>query len=193
MTVFLAAITLANVEKIALFIVMISVLIVLHEYGHFIIARLNKVRVLEFAVGMGPLIAAWKSPRSGTQYSLRAFPIGGYCAMHGEDNKTSEADQQREFRQTVTIDGREYDADNFQAKNPWRRLAIVLAGPVANFILAWVILVVSAVAFGVDANTPRPVIESVIPGSPAQRAGLRTNDLIVAVNGRAVGGQELVT
>lgn len=192
MTVLLAAVTLANVEKIALFIVMLSVLIVLHEYGHFLIARLNKVRVLEFAVGMGPLIAGFKSKRSGTQYSLRAFPIGGYCAMHGEDNKTSEADQQREFRQTVIVNGREYDDDNFQAKNAWQRLAIVLAGPVANFVLAFVILVVSAAAFGVDANTPRPVIESVIPGSPAERAGLRTNDLIVAVNGRAVGGEDLV-
>ncbi|HKU68686.1 MAG TPA: M50 family metallopeptidase [Candidatus Baltobacteraceae bacterium] len=193
MTVLLAAATFVNIEKIALFVVMLSVLIVLHEYGHFIIARLNKVRVLEFAVGMGPLIARWTSKRSGTQYSLRALPIGGYCAMHGEDNRTSEADQQREFRQTVTVNGREYDHDNFQAKNAWQRLAIVLAGPVANFILAFVILVVSAVAFGVSSDQPRPVIQVVTQSSPAQRAGLRVNDEILAINGRAVkGGQDLV-
>lgn len=193
MTVLLAAVTLANIEKIALFIVMLSVLIVLHEYGHFIIARLNRVRVLEFSVGMGPLIASWTSKRSGTQYSLRALPIGGYCAMHGEDNKTSEADQQREFRQTVVVNGREYDHDNFQAKTPWRRLAIVLAGPIANFILAFAILVVSAVAFGVSSNQPRPVIQVVTQNSPAQRAGLRVNDQILAIDGRAVkGGQDLV-
>ena len=193
MTVLLAAVTLANIEKIALFIVMLSVLIVLHEYGHFIIARLNKVRVLEFSVGMGPLIASWTSKRSGTQYSLRALPIGGYCAMHGEDNKTSEADQQREFRQTVVVNGREYDHDNFQAKTPWRRLAIVLAGPIANFILAFAILVVSAVAFGVSSNQPRPVIQVVTQNSPAQRAGLRVNDQILAIDGRTVkGGQDLV-
>jgi regulator of sigma E protease len=193
--ILLAAVTLVSIEKIVLFIVMLSVLIVLHEYGHFLIARSNKVRVLEFSVGMGPLIAAWRSPRSGTQYSLRALPIGGYCAMHGEDNRTSEADQQRQFRaqQTVVINGREYDDDNFQAKGPWRRLAIVLAGPVANFILAFVILVVSAVAFGVSSDKPQPVIQVLQPGSPAQRAGLRINDRIVAINGSAVGaGQALV-
>jgi len=195
MTILLAAVTLANTEKVLLFLVMLSVLIVLHEYGHFIIARLNNVRVLEFSVGMGPLIAAWKSPRSGTQYSLRALPIGGYCAMHGEDNKTSEADQQREFREqlTVVVNGREYDHDNFQAKNAWRRLAIVLAGPIANFILAFAILVISAVAFGVSSNQPRPVIQVITQGSPAQKAGLRVNDEIVAINGRTVrGGQDLV-
>ena len=193
MTILLGAVTLVNIEKIALFIVMLSVLIVLHEYGHFIIARLNKVRVLEFAVGMGPLIAGFKSKRSGTQYSLRAFPIGGYCAMHGEDNKTSEGEQQREFRQTVIVNGREYDHDNFQAKNAWQRLAIVLAGPIANFILAFVILVVGAVAFGVDANSPQPVIEMVQPGSPAAHAGLKVNDRIVAIDGHGVrGGQDLV-
>lgn len=196
MTILLAAVTLVNIEKIALFVVMLSVLIVLHEYGHFLVARLNKVRVLEFAVGMGPLIAGWKSPRSGTQYSLRAFPIGGYCAMHGEDNKTSEADQQREFRerQVVVVNGREYDDDNFQAKGPWSRLAIVLAGPIANFILAFVILLISAVAFGVSSDHPQAVIQMVQPGSPAAHAGLRVNDRIVAIDGRAVGGgQDLVT
>jgi regulator of sigma E protease len=194
MTVLLAAVTLVNIEKILLFLVMLSVLIVLHEYGHFLLARSNKVRVLEFSVGMGPLIAAWKSKRSATQYSLRALPIGGYCAMHGEDNRTSEADQQREFRETVVVNGREYDHDNFQAKNAWRRLAIVLAGPIANFILAFAILVVSAIAFGVSSNKPQPVIQVIQQGSPAARAGLRVNDRIVAIDGRAVsGGQDLVT
>lgn len=183
-----------NAEKIGLFVVMLSVLIVLHEYGHFLIARLNNVRVLEFSVGMGPLIAAWKSPRSATQYSLRALPIGGYCAMHGEDNRTSEADQQRQFRrQIVVVNGREYDDDNFQAKNPWRRLAIVLAGPIANFILAFAILLASTIAFGVSSDRPQPVIQVVQPGSPAQRAGLRVNDRIIAINGRLVrGGGDLV-
>jgi len=190
----LAAATVVNAEKIGLFVVMLSVLIVLHEYGHFLIARLNNVRVLEFSVGMGPLIAAWKSPRSATQYSLRALPIGGYCAMHGEDNRTSEADQQRQFRrQIVVVNGREYDDDNFQAKNPWRRLAIVLAGPIANFILAFAILLASTIAFGVSSDRPQPVIQVVQPGSPAQRAGLRVNDRIIAINGRLVrGGGDLV-
>ncbi len=90
--------TLVGIEKIVTFLLMLSVLVVLHELGHFVLARRNGVRVNEFAIGMGPKLFGWKSPRSGTLYSLRALPIGGYCAMQGEDGKTSEAEQQREFR-----------------------------------------------------------------------------------------------
>ena len=171
--------------KILLFLGVISVLVVLHEYGHFLIARWSKVRVLEFSVGMGPLIACWRSRRSGTQYSLRALPIGGYCAMHGEDNKTSQAQAQREFQQTVIVNGREYDTDNFQAKNPWQRLAIVLAGPVANFILTFAILLAGALAFGVQGDKPQPLIGYIEPNSPAARAGLQIDDRILAIDGRA--------
>ncbi|HEV3154486.1 MAG TPA: M50 family metallopeptidase [Candidatus Baltobacteraceae bacterium] len=192
MTVLFAAVAFANIWKIALFLLMLSVLVVLHEYGHFLLARLNKVRVLEFAVGMGPLIYGWRSKRSGTLYSLRALPIGGYCAMHGEDNKTSQAEQQREFR-TVTVNGREYDHDNFQAKTAWQRLAIVLAGPVANFILAFVILLISALAFGVKSDKPQAFVGYVEPNSPAARAGLKLDDKLIAIDGKAVaGGTQLV-
>ncbi len=188
MTLVLAAITLANVYKIVLFLIVLSILVVLHEYGHYVFARWNKVRVLEFSVGMGPLLYGWRSKRSGTLYSLRALPIGGYCAMHGEDNKTSEAEKQREFRETVTIDGREYDTDNFQAKNAWQRLAIVLAGPFANFILTLAILFVAAAAFGVQSNTVQPRVGLLSPNMPAQRAGLHAGDRILNVNGIQIGG-----
>ncbi len=193
MTILLAAINLTNIYKIILFVIVLSVLIVLHEYGHFILARLNKVRVLEFSVGMGPLIYGWRSKRSGTMYSLRALPIGGYCAMHGEDNKTSEAEKQREFRQTVTVNGREYDDDNFQAKTAWQRLAIVLAGPIANFILTLVILFLAAITFGVQSNNVQPRVGLLLQNMPAQRAGLHTGDLIMSVNGTQIhGGDQLV-
>ncbi|MFN2448666.1 MAG: RIP metalloprotease [Candidatus Baltobacteraceae bacterium] len=180
----LALVSVAAILKVVLFVAVLSVLIVLHEYGHFIVARWNGVRVLEFSVGMGPLLASLKSKRSGTQYSLRAFPIGGYCAMHGEDNKTSEAGQQREFRQTVTVNEREYDEDNFQAKSGWRRFGIVLAGPVANFILAFAILLIAAIAFGVPSKSAYPGVGPLVAGMPAERAGIRSGDLIVAVNGK---------
>ena len=193
MVLFLAVVTIASIWKIALFLIMLSVLVVLHEYGHFLLARSNKVRVLEFAVGMGPLIYGWRSKRSGTLYSLRALPIGGYCAMHGEDNKVSQAVQQREYRSVVTIDGREYDEDNFQAKTPWQRLAIVAAGPVANFILAFVILLMSALLFGVQSDKPQPLIGYIEPNSPGARAGLMLNDRLVAINGKTIaGGPQLV-
>ncbi len=179
-----------NVEKIVLFLIVLSILIVLHELGHFILARLNRVRVLEFSVGMGPLLLSRRSPASGTQYSLRALPIGGYCSMHGEDNKTSEAEQQREFRDSgVAV----YDDDNFQARNAWQRLAIIAAGPVANFFLALLILFFAAFAFGVQSNRVQPVVGPLTPNMPAQRAGLRAGDRILAVNGVSVtGGNELV-
>ena len=70
-----------NPVTIVLYLLMLSVLVVLHEFGHFIVARLNGVRVTDFAMGFGPTLLKWTSPRSGTNYRLNAFPIGGYCLM----------------------------------------------------------------------------------------------------------------
>ncbi|HEV2261270.1 MAG TPA: M50 family metallopeptidase [Candidatus Rubrimentiphilum sp.] len=189
MTTFLSLVTLTSVGKVALFLIVLSVLVVLHEYGHFILARLSKVRVLEFSVGFGPRLAGWTSRASGTMYSLRALPLGGYCAMYGEDNKASEAEQQREFRDQPRV----YEDDNFQAKNAWTRLAIIAAGPIANFILCFIILFVSALAFGVQSDRLQPRIGPVSRGMPAQRAGLQAGDQILQVNGVTIAsGEQLV-
>ncbi|MBV9438627.1 MAG: site-2 protease family protein, partial [Candidatus Eremiobacteraeota bacterium] len=110
-------------EKLLVFLITLSVLVVLHEFGHFLMARRTGVRVTDFAMGMGPTLLKWTSRRSGTNYRLNLFPIGGYCQMKGEDGKSTEAEQQREFR------GAAYESDNFQAKSPFGRLSIVLAGP----------------------------------------------------------------
>ncbi len=186
----LAAVTLTSLAKIALFVLVLSVLVVLHEYGHFILARLSKVRVVEFSVGFGPKLAGWTSRRNGTAYSLRLLPLGGYCAMYGEDNKTSEAEQQREFRQEAPV----YEDDNFQSKNPWTRLAIIAAGPIANFILCLAILFVSAIAFGVQTDQFQPRIGPLSSNMPAQRAGMHAGDKILQINGRAISnGNQLVT
>jgi regulator of sigma E protease len=190
--------------KIVVFLFMLSVLVVLHEAGHFIVARWNGVRVNDFAVGFGPTLLKWTSPRSGTNYRLNLLPIGGYCAMQGEDGQTSEAEQQREYREALGAPGPSSvvsesggvavaertsvstlpqldvpvqasakraafsagapglrggtfgavpGADNFQAKTPWQRLAIIVAGPIANFILAFLILFVAAVTFGIASPT----------------------------------------
>jgi regulator of sigma E protease len=165
-------------EKLLLFLVMLSVLVVLHEYGHFLLARRNGVRVDDFALGMGPTLLKWTSKRSGTNYRLNLFPIGGYCAMKGEDGKTTEAEQQRAFR----TDGK-HDDDNFQAKTPWQRLAIVVAGPVANFIVALVLLFLSAAVFGIPGPAPTTKVYQLLPGYPAARAGLHPGDVITAING----------
>jgi regulator of sigma E protease len=182
--VLLAVVTLASIDKIVTFLVMLSILIVLHEYGHFIVARRNGVRVNEFAIGMGPKLFGWVSPRSGTLYSLRALPIGGYCAMEGEDNKTTEAVQQREFRALPSR-----SSQNFQSKSPWSRLAIILAGPAANFVLAYIILLVGALAFGIPSDRiDRAIVTVVMPGYPAATHGLRPGDRIVGVS---VGGKDV--
>ncbi len=193
--------------KVVIFLLTLSILVVLHEYGHFLVARRNGVQVNEFACGFGPKIFSWTSPRSGTMYSLRALPIGGYCAMEGEDNKTSEAEQAREFRERGQVEiGTTYvkygpggvpqhspTNANFQSKSPWARLAIVAAGPVANFILAFIILLISGFAFGVQSDTPVSVVGPVIAGSAAEHMGLQFGDKIVAINGAAVkNGDDLL-
>jgi regulator of sigma E protease len=177
-----------SAEKLLLFLVMLSILVVLHEYGHFLLARRNGVRVDDFALGMGPTLLKWTSKRSGTNYRLNLFPIGGYCAMKGEDGKSTEAEQQRVFQ----TDGK-HDDDNFQAKSPWQRLAIVVAGPVANFIVALVLLFASAAIFGVADRAPTTQVYQLVPGFPAQKAGLHPGDKITAIDGVTMkDGDQLV-
>lgn len=163
--------------RIVVFLVMLSVLIVLHEYGHYLLARRNGVRVNDFAVGFGPTLFRWTSPRSGTNYRINLLPIGGYCAMKGEDGKSTEAEQQRAFRRG------DYEHDNFQAKTTGARLAIVLAGPVANFVLAFAILLLSALAFGIPNDKASTRIGPITPGYPAERAGMQSGDSIASING----------
>ncbi|HEY0613422.1 MAG TPA: M50 family metallopeptidase [Candidatus Elarobacter sp.] len=174
--------------SILVFLLMLSVLVVLHEYGHFLLARSNGVRVTDFAVGFGPTLLKWTSKRSGTNYRVNALPLGGYCQMKGEDGKSSEAEQQREFRSGG------YEPDNFQAKTPLQRLAIVVAGPIANFIVALVLFVGAAIAVGVPGEKPTTMVYQLLPGYPAARAGMQVGDRIVSVDGRTVAdGNELVT
>jgi regulator of sigma E protease len=167
-----------NLSRIAVFLIVLSVLVVLHELGHFIVARVNGVRVNDFALGFGPTLLKWTSPRSGTNYRINAFPLGGYCAMQGEDGRTSEAEQQRKFLEQPGA-----PSDNFQSKAPLRRLAIVAAGPIANFIVALAILVFGAVFFGAASDRISTSIGPLVPGSPGVRAGLQVGDRIAAIDG----------
>ncbi|GAC1421309.1 MAG: RIP metalloprotease RseP [Candidatus Velthaea sp.] len=181
----------AGIAKLLVFLVMLSVLVVLHEYGHFIIARRNGVRVNDFALGMGPTLLKWTSPRSGTNYKICAFPVGGYCAMKGEDGKTNEAEQQRAFQ---TQAGQLHDEDNFQAKTPLQRLAIVVAGPISNFIVAFALLFFGALIFGLPSETPTTRIMQLQPGYPAEAAGMHVGDRITAIDGKPVAdGSVLVS
>jgi regulator of sigma E protease len=182
--------SLDGLGKIVVFLVMLSILVVLHEAGHFWLARWNGVRVNDFAVGFGPTLLKWTSPRSGTNYRINLLPIGGYCAMQGEDGKSSEAEQQRAFREHRTV---ALTDDNFQSKSPLRRLSIVVAGPIANFILAYAILFVAATTFGIASTSYTTQIGPLEAGSPGAKAGLQIGDRIVAIDGvPIVSGDKLV-
>jgi regulator of sigma E protease len=167
-----------SAQQIIIFLVTLSILVVLHEYGHFLVARRAGVRVTDFAVGFGPTLLKWTSPRSGTNYRINALPLGGYCQMKGEDGQSTEAQQQRQFRTSET-----YDHDNFQAKSPLTRLGIVIAGPIANFIVALVLLFVGALTFGIPGDGATTTVFALLPDYPAARAGIQAGDRIVAVDG----------
>jgi regulator of sigma E protease len=209
---FAVAPVLEGAGKIALFLFMLSILVVFHEYGHYLLARLNGVRVNDFAVGFGPTLLKWTSPRTGTNYRINALPLGGYCAMQGEDGKTSEAVQRREFLESASAPAAQSAAagggvavldrpatfieppaapvtlagDNFQGKTPWQRLSIVLAGPIANFLLTFVILFVGALTFGVNTDKFGTTIGPITHGSPGDLAGLHVGDRVLTLNGEPV-------
>ena len=139
------------------FIFVFGIIVLSHEFGHFITARMNGVKIHEFSLGMGPAIFKKQGPE--TLYSIRAFPIGGYVKMEGEDG---ESDDPRSFVQ----------------KKPWQRLIVLAAGAIMNFILAYVLLVIIMFSVGYPSNT----IDQVLEGSPAQAAGFQSGDTIIKIN-----------
>ena len=139
-----------------------SILILFHELGHFVFAKRGGIGVTSFSLGMGPAIL--KKKIGETEYCLRIFPFGGSCAMVGEDEES--------------------DAENaFNKKGVWTRISVVAAGPVFNFILAFVGAIIMILSIGVD----KPVIAEMIEGYPAYEAGVRAGDEIISMNGRNIG------
>lgn len=143
-------------------ILLFSLLIFVHELGHFIVAKASNVQVNEFSMFMGPAI--WKKKKGETLYSIRCIPIGGYCAMEGEDSDT---DNPRSFQKAAW----------------WKRLGILLAGSAMNLIVGFLIVVI------VNSFTmmPIPQIESLRTGaSMSCEGGLQAGDLILEMNGYAI-------
>lgn len=146
----------------------LGLLIVIHELGHFLVAKLSGVGVVTFSVGFGPKL--WVRKKGETEYALSAFPLGGYVKMVGEDPE--EEVEQRDIERS------------FSHKGLLKRIAIVAAGPGFNLLLAVVLLMVVYFFYGVPVLSTR--ISGVESGSPAELAGVRKGDRIVAVNGQAV-------
>ena len=138
-------------------ILMFGLIVVVHEFGHFIAARKSGILVEEFAVGMGPIL--FKRKFGETLYTLRALPLGGFCRMLGDDGNSS-------------------DDRAFNNKSVYKRILVIVAGSFMNFVLAFIIFV------GITSVVPMvlPVVYGVMPGMPAEAAGLQSGDRIVRVN-----------
>src|ERR671919_377767 len=155
------------------FLVVLSVVVFAHELGHYLVARWNGVRIEVFSIGFGPELFG-RTDRAGTRWKVSALPLGGYVKMHGDADATSS---------TIDLSARP-DPDSFPAKNVWQRMAIVVAGPMANFVFAVVALALLFATVG-RPFTPAEVGE-VQPDSPAAVAGLMPGDRILAVNGEPI-------
>lgn len=153
-------------------IIGLGLLIVFHEFGHFLFAKLSGVGVITFSVGFGPKL--WKRKFGETEYALSAFPLGGYVKMVGEDpdEQVNQADLEKSFAH----------------KSLTKRIAIVAAGPVFNLMLAVLLLMVVFGFHGVPVMSTQ--VSGVEQGSPAESAGIQKGDRIVAIDGIPVDGWE---
>lgn len=143
--------------KILIAIIVFSVIIIFHELGHFLLAKVNGIQVNEFSLGLGPTIVGFK--KGETKYSIKLLPFGGACMMEGEDDTS---DNPRAFPN----------------KSVWARMSVVFAGPFFNFIMAFVFSLIIILCVGYDA----PVISDVIDGYAAEEAGMQGGDTIVKLN-----------
>jgi regulator of sigma E protease len=147
-------------------IIIIAVLILAHEWGHFIVARRIGIPVHEFSLGFGTKLLS--TTRNGVQYSLRLFPLGGYVRMAGEEP------------------GDENDPDGFNNRTPLEKIRVSFAGPFMNFILALLLFIYSFAFIGIPESTDEPVLGKVLENRPAAQAGLSAGDRIISVNGNPV-------
>ncbi len=156
---------------IVIFILIICVIVISHELGHFLLAKANCITVKEFFVGMGPTLCSFR--KGGTKYSLKLFPVGGACVFEGEDGR----EEEDEDGETIPL-----SPGAFSNASVWARISTVLAGPVFNFILAYVLaLIIIGTTY-----TDRPVVQDVLPGFAAAQAGMRKGDVITRLGGEKV-------
>jgi len=147
--------------SIIIAILIFSVIILFHELGHFSLAKSAGIKVKEFCLGLGPTVVGFQ--KGETFYSIKALPFGGACMMEGEDG---DSDSER----------------SFQSKSVWRRISVVVAGPVFNFIMAFICSVILIGLAGYD----KPVISGVLEGYPAAEAGFEEGDVITKLNGKNI-------
>ena len=156
-----------SIMSIILFILILSVIVVFHEFGHFLYAKLYGVHVYEFSLGMGKRL--WFFKKGETEYSIRLIPLGGYVSLAGE---------------SVEVDEKIPKEKRLQSKPTWQRFMIMFAGPGFNFVLTTFILFVSALIFGSFSTSA--LVGEVNPEYPAYNAGIREGDLILKINNKKI-------
>ena len=147
--------------KIVVSLIVFSIIILFHELGHFLLAKKNGIKVNEFSLGLGPTI--WGVQKGDTKYSLKLLPFGGACMMEGEDEEST-------------------DGNAFGSKSVWARISVVAAGPIFNFIMAFVFSFIIICSMGYDI----PELTGVTPGYAAAEAGLMEGDVIVKLNNKNI-------
>lgn len=150
-------------------ILVLGFLIIVHEFGHFIVAKRSGVGVLKFSVGFGPRL--FGRTVNGTEYILSAIPLGGYVKMVGEDPDSAEEVDER---------------ISFSHQNVWKRVAIVVAGPVFNLLFAFVAFTLVLAVYGERLPSDSAKVGEVVPGMAAAQAGLQPGDVVTAVDGRPI-------
>lgn len=159
-------------------VVVLGMLIIFHELGHFTVAKLTGVQVYEFSMGFGPKIVGFTYGE--TQYNLRVFPVGGFVRMAGMDDSEDSREAEEHGRSIEDIDpGR-----GFAAKSVLQRMAIIFAGPLMNFVLA--ILIATSIFYVSGVPTPTTKIGELIQGDPAAVAGVKVGDIITSIDGNPI-------
>ena len=151
------------------FVLILGIIVLVHEFGHFYWAKKFGVHIYEFSIGMGPLLKSWKGKKDNITYNLRALPIGGFVAMAGE----------------VYEDDKTVPKERCLCNKPiWQRAIVLAAGVINNFLLAIILLFVMALIWG--SNSLEPKVEQVVEGYPMAEAGIVKDDVITAINGHKV-------
>jgi len=160
------------------FIFVLSLVVFFHELGHFLVARWCGVRIMVFSIGFGPEIVGFDD-RYGTRWKISAIPLGGFVKFFGDDNAASVPDTAR-----IAAMNAQERAQSFAFQPVYKRAAIVVAGPLANFILAIVIFAGVFMLYGKQTMSAR--VDSVLADSAAAAAGFKPGDLVVAIDGRPI-------
>lgn len=160
------------------FIIVLSIIVFIHEYGHYIVAKLSGVKISAFSIGFGKELFGWND-KSGTRWKISLLPLGGYVKMFGDSSAASTPDSN--LLETMTPQERE---QAFHYKPLYKKMLIVAAGPVANFLLTIFIFIYFIISNGLPSIDP--IIGKITPDSPALAAGLQVGDRITMIDDNKV-------